>query len=137
MAEIKDDILHVKSDTDAFHEKLYAMQVNGSLTDFDLLAGNQCYPCHALVLAVASPRLRRDMKAIKRAGLKHEIYLKNFREEIMKELIHYLYLGTCTLDSTYMQDFLHAACYLELQHLHDECCHQAELHGIELIPDAA
>ena len=136
MAALQDGMMALAHMAVEFHKRYYDLQVKGTGTDFDLVAGNQKYGCHSIILAAASSRLRREMQTIKQRGGRPEMRL-NFPEGMMQELIRYLYTGTCTVDMDYLSEYFRAARYLEVHSLHDNICQQVESLGIPVIPEAA
>jgi len=123
--------------------KIKSFQVSGVLSDVSLVAGEQTFPCHRLLLAAASDYFA----AMFTSGLveQHQdtITIQGVEPSALCTLLEYCYTGRLELQEETVESVTAAACLLQLPQVVEACCaffkkllHPSNCIGIRLFADS-
>ena len=72
---------------------LTSAMAEGLLSDFTLAVGEEKFQVHKLILSIRSPVFRRMMESPMLENANSEVEISDFKPEVVKEMIHYMYTG--------------------------------------------
>ncbi|VDK73427.1 unnamed protein product [Onchocerca ochengi] len=93
----------------------------GKLCDVVLVVENVRFSAHRIVLAATIPYFRAMFTADMAESQQEEIHLKGFEPDILEQLISFSYTGSIRITAANVQSMMHAANFLQLNGIVDEC----------------
>ncbi|KAM3723119.1 Kelch-like protein [Dirofilaria immitis] len=93
----------------------------GKLCDVVLVVGDVRFSAHRIVLAATIPYFRAMFTADMAESQQEEIYLKDFEPDTLEQLIAFSYTGSIRITAANVQSMMHAANFLQLNGIVDEC----------------
>ncbi|VDK84207.1 unnamed protein product [Litomosoides sigmodontis] len=93
----------------------------GKLCDVVLVVGNVRFSAHRIVLAATIPYFRAMFTADMAESQQKEIHLKDFEPDTLEQLIAFSYTGSIRITAANVQSMMHAANFLQLNGIVDEC----------------
>ncbi|EJW79909.1 kelch domain-containing protein family protein, partial [Wuchereria bancrofti] len=93
----------------------------GKLCDVILVVGNVRFSAHRIVLAATIPYFRAMFTADMAESQQEEIHLKDFEPDTLEQLIAFSYTGSIRITAANVQSMMHAANFLQLNGIVDEC----------------
>ncbi|XP_065203012.1 speckle-type POZ protein B-like [Planococcus citri] len=95
---------------------------NYTYSDVVVLVNDKSFPAHKAILAVRSNILAGMLQATERTPEhKHRIIIRDLKEEVVNEMLRYIYVGECQNLERLAKELLVAACKYELEGLKRIC----------------
>uniref|UniRef100_A0A915Q811 BTB domain-containing protein n=1 Tax=Setaria digitata TaxID=48799 RepID=A0A915Q811_9BILA len=93
----------------------------GKLCDVVLVVDSVRFSAHRIVLAATIPYFRAMFTADMAESQQEEIHLKDFEPDTLEQLISFSYTGSVRITAANVQSMMHAANFLQLTGIVDEC----------------
>ncbi|XP_019637084.1 PREDICTED: kelch-like protein 12 [Branchiostoma belcheri] len=104
-----------------FLETVKDLQKNGVLQDVVLEVEGRQFPCHRLVLSVASPYFRAMFTSGMAESRQKTVILQGLNAAVFKEILSYIYSGCLQVSLDRVQHLYQAADLLQLDYVRDTC----------------
>ena len=110
-------------------EDLKKFYLSKEMSDVQIKCGDQTFDCHKVILSARSPVFNRMLLSEMKEKASGVVDLTDTRPEVVKELLKFIYTGTCYIDADeepepgleIVCELLEAADKYELEHLKKMC----------------
>ena len=111
-------------DTSKFLKNLHQMYTQRCMTFTKLKAGERVIPCHTLVLAVASPKLRDDILPRYQTMMLpyEELEMDGHNIKVVEKLLNFIYAAQLDIATEYVEELLHSSCALCIPSVTNASC---------------